>query len=328
MTRERADRAGATSARLLALAGQIGFIVLTIWAFVLIKRELEGLDRNLELRWSWLAWSVSAKLGAVICLGLKFRAQCLLTGVKLDTREWLGLSSIATFHAYLSPAQTGHLFRAIYLRKRHAMSYEAYAAQTIGVNLLEVMLAGVLGGGLCLLLGGGAFGLLPAMIAAIVVPALIAMIAPASRRVGHDWAPPRLRNWLARAHDSIARVSRERHTLGQIALLSVWSIVLRWLGLYYAFRLCSFDVNVTESLLIECVRTVTMVVTITPGNLGLTEGVIAGTAGVLGVSVAAALAAAVVSRLLSMAIHVALGLWYTRSFAMAMNEGVGNGEVR
>jgi len=100
------------------------------------------------------------------------------------------------------------------------------------------------------------------------------------------------------------------------------------LGLYYAFRLCSFDVNVTESLLIECVRTVTMVVTITPGNLGLTEGVIAGTAGVLGVSVAAALAAAVVSRLLSMAIHVALGLWYTRSFAMAMNEGVGNGEVR
>lgn len=313
---------------MLALAGQIGFIALTIWAFVLMKRELEGLDRDLQFRWSWLAWSVAAKLGAVICLGLKFRAQCLLTGVKLNTREWLGLSSIATFHAYLSPAQTGHLFRAIYLRKHHAMSYEAYAAQTIGVNLLEVMLAGVVGGCLCLLLGGGAFGLLPAMITAVAVPALIALVAPASRRVGHDWAPPRLRDWLVRAHDSIARISRERHTLAQIALLSVWSIVLRWLGLYYAFRLCSFDVNVMESLLIECVRTVAMVVTITPGNLGLTEGLIAGTAGVLGMSAAAALAAAVVSRLLSMAIHVALGLWYTRSFAMAMMDGPGSEEVR
>lgn len=304
--------------RWLALIGQAGFLLLTLWAFWLIKRELDALDRNLELRWSWLLWSLFAKLGAVICLGLKFRSQCRLTGVTLEPREWLGLSSIATFHAYLSPAQTGHLLRAIYLRKRHAMSYETYAAQTIGVNLLEVLLAGALGTALCLALGDRAMALMPVMLGAVLVPVCVAFIAPVSRHVGHDWAPLRLRNWLVRAHASLDRITHERYTLGQIALYSGLSVLLRWLGFYCAFFLCGFDADAAQTLLIECVRTAAMVVTITPGNLGLTEGLIAGTAGLLGSSVTAALAAAVVSRLLSMAIHVALGLWYTRVFAREM----------
>jgi len=306
--------------RWLALIGQVGFLLLAIWAFGLMKRELDTLDRDLDLRWSWLMWSLLAKLGAVICLGLKFRSQCRLAGVMLEPHEWLGLSSIATFHAYLSPAQTGHLLRAIYLRKRHAMSYQTYAAQTIGVNLLEVMLAGVFGTALCLALGGRALSLMPAMLGAMLVPVCVAFMAPVSRRAGHGWAPSRLRNWLVRAHASVDRIIDERHTLGRISLYSGLSILLRWLGFYCAFFLCGFDADAAQTLLIECVRTAAMVVTITPGNLGLTEGLIAGTAGLLGGSVTVALAAAVVSRLLSMAIHVALGLWYTRVFAREMTQ--------
>jgi len=305
-------------ARTVAIIGQLAFVGLVLWAIVILRREVDQLGPDLRFEWSWLVWTLAAKFGAVLCLALKFREQCRLTGVELSPREWFGLSAIATFHAYLSPAQTGHAMRAVYLRRRYSLGYEAYAVQTLGVNLLEVMLAGVLGASMCLILGGTALSMLPVMFAAILIPWALVLLAPSTRRVTVNWAPKILRRWLLRAFDSLDRVLSARRTMWRLAGWSVLSILLRWLGLYCSFPLCGFEAGKLETLLIESARTAAMVVTITPGNLGLTEGLIAGIATLLGMSAAAALAAAVVSRLLSMAIHGVLGLWYTRVFALAL----------
>jgi uncharacterized protein (TIRG00374 family) len=98
----------------------------------------------------------------------------------------------------------------------------------------------------------------------------------------------------------------------RLSLLSLASVLARWAGLYRSFRFCGFQVAAAEILLIETVRTAALVVNITPGNIGVTEGLIAACGKALGIDGGVALVSSVVSRLLSMALHAVLGLWFTR----------------
>lgn len=291
----------------LALAG------LVVWSGTLLYRQTAAIDGELHLDVTWLAVTIAVKTATIWISALKFRELSRLVGLKLRTSEWFGLSVIPTFQAYISPAQTGHIFRAIYLRARHDFKYHRYAATTVAVTLLEAAVAALIGLILTVALFRGPVAL--SGFFAITLVCLCAgpfvLLAAARSRFAQG------REWVSELADRVARsltliASTDARVL-RLTALCASSVIARWVGLYGSFRACGFDVNALHILAVESVRTVASMINVTPANIGIAEGVIAGTATLFGVPAAESIPAAVVSRLIAMSLYIALGLWFTKS---------------
>lgn len=299
--------------RLFWLA-QAAFLCLVLWSGYLLYSQANAMQGGLALVLDpgWFVATAAIKSATVAISALKFRESCLIVGLRTRATEWFGLSVIPTFHAYLSPAQTGHVLRAVYLRKRHDFEYPRYIALTLAVTLLEMLAAALVGFILSAILG---FGTMPlrifftaALACLLAVPPLVWLAA--GRAI--SWAPQWLENVRGRITRSAALLITRPAPFARLSLLCGASVIARWLGLYGSFKACGFDVGVMEVLIIESVRTIAGTVNITPANIGIAEGLIAGTGALLGIPPSQAVPAAVISRLIAMGLYVSLGLWFTK----------------
>ncbi len=246
---------------------------------------------------------MSVAILAVNGLYLLFFAKSF--NIHLKWTEWFGLSSVTAMGNYLTPFSGGLLARAAYLKARHDFPYALFLSMLAANYLIVVAAIGFAGVAVMLTLGGTErFSWLLALFFAVLLLsiALVLMLPP--RFGGRDH---RVLNALRSALDGLQVILRDGALLQKLVALTFLNIAAGALFYFAAFHSIGCAVPFRVALLIYLLTACTVLINLTPGNLGVQEAAASMAAGFLGAGAGEGLIAALIIRAVTALAAFALG---------------------
>jgi uncharacterized membrane protein YbhN (UPF0104 family) len=247
--------------------------------------------------------------------GVEFRYAVRLLGADLSDGESHALSYSTSLFNY-APMNAGTVLRARVLKRARSLTYAHYVALMSGLILLSVV------GGACLGLlvlaverppvaGGGL--LLGLVFTGAIVGSLAVLHLPPAWVRGRQAAPWR---WIEAFLDGWLRLRANPRALALLLALAVAKLLLLSGRFWICFGALQLPVDYLGSVLFAVVTNLLVILSITPGALGVRELLIGMLAAVTSLSFAHGVAAASLDRVLSL-VFVAAGavpsLCYLRS---------------
>jgi len=228
-------------------------------------------------------------------------------GTRPGAVETLLLSILTRFGNLLLPLRGGAAARAVYLNRTHGLTYSDFLA-----GMSAMLLATVAVSLLCSLGGLAWIGLATGktfprvtwvLAAGLAAASLTAVLRP---RIGSGDAGG-VRGRIQRLLDGYHLVSRHRPTL--LGLLGIGGLQIVTMAWIYAVLLAAMGKPAGLGILIVIVAlgNICTVVQLTPGNVGVYEGVLAILGSMMGLAVADILAASLAWRALDTALILAAG---------------------
>lgn len=147
--------------------------------------------------------------------------------------------------------------------------------------------------------------------AAAPYPKLFGGGSRCSRPLGAISLPGALGKRLTQLAEGSGVLSENVSLVGVMTGLRVVGTLLFALRLWIAFHALSQDVTYVQCLLFSSATVLTRLLAITPGGLGVREGIVAGVASVLGFDAGVSAVAVGLDRLVATAVIIALGAVYT-----------------
>jgi uncharacterized membrane protein YbhN (UPF0104 family) len=230
-------------------------------------------------------------------------------GVFLTLNEGIGLAAVNTLANQL-PFAGGLIAKGIYLKQRHELAYTRFLTATLALYV-------------CFVAANGTIGIIVLLYWALVdqatVPALLLLgFASMTISVLLLWLPIDIRfvsgKWgqrLAQLMDGWQVLSQNWPMVGRLIGLQVLVTLLFAGRFWIAFHALSQDVTLAQCVLFSAANVLTTLVTITPGGLGVREGIVAGVASLLGFEASVSVVAVGIDRLVATLVIIALGTVYT-----------------
>lgn len=228
-------------------------------------------------------------------------------GAPLAVWEAAMLAVLTRFWNILTPFRGGAFVRAVYLKKAHRLPYVHFMAGLSGMLVTAVFVSILcVWGGLLRLRTVTAGGQTRA-----IVTLSIALLALGLAMVFHPRLAERgsaIRRQLAKLVNGWDRICRNRRCI--LALLAVHLLHVATMAAIYGLLLSDMDHPVRWDLLVVVVGigNISMVLQITPGNIGVYEGALAAVASLMGLGIPAILTAALTWRVLDAMLVLAVGV--------------------
>jgi len=222
---------------------------------------------------------------------LKFSAQKF--SLQLFYWECFGLSVVTAMGNYLTPFSGGMLLRASYMKRRHGFQFAKFVA-ILGANyLIYFWVISLLGVGVTAWAWTAA-SVKVLLIFFLVVWVSISLLAllPVVKFPGSHWlivsANVMFEGWELMKNDS--------GLLIQMVVLALANIILSVVSFWFACRALGFSVSFLAAAIVSLVAVFSVVVKVTPANLGVYEAMVCFAAPLVGLTVGEGLIAAILLR--------------------------------
>ena len=240
----------------------------------------------------------------------QFRAALTVTDTEMGMVEATGLTAVNTMANYYIPARGGAVVRGVYMNTVHDMAASAYVVLTVATVAAGLGVAAIAGLGASIVLSftdaDVGWEVFAAFVGVVVLLGAGLVVTLAGGKI------------FARSE----RISRFVGRLGTVvalwrskpraaALLVFWTVVVlvaQSARLFVAFDSVGAQVDVLEMVLIGSLVSVSFVISLTPGNLGIKEGVTVVAAAIVGVETNVALVASLVDRGAALIVTFIVGL--------------------
>jgi len=213
-------------------------------------------------------------------------------GARVSRVEAFFISLVTTVGNYALPMRGGVGLTALYLKRKHAIGYRDFAKISLARFSTIFLIDSLLGLLAVFVLweSEGVFNrpILIVLVIALVVSGLIHIAA--SVPLGDRWRF--LTRWIGGSTDLLKTKGVTKVVVG-IALLNSAVRVLWILGCFHAI---SISLSFYQALLLSSLIPLSMVVTLTPGNLGITEGLLIYVSRIFGVGPSSAIMCALLMR--------------------------------
>ena len=226
--------------------------------------------------------------------GLVLRELSLFFGVRLNGREWYGLPAATTMGNYLTPASGGLVARAVYLRQRYGMSYPRFLTLLSSGYLINFLVISAVGFFIVIVKYRHDLHVLPLAFFFLAVCAVILFLL--HRPVPLPDGEGRIRQFLRDVVSGWPLMKGKTDLIVKLIVLSLANILLGSSSLWLAFNALGYPVPGMDALLINLLQSFSLLISITPGNLGVQEGVVSLSTGLLGHGLGAGLLAALLIR--------------------------------
>lgn len=286
-------------------------VLIIIIAFFVhyVVEHVSGFKQLVSLDTS-LVWPVSLIAGMILFSlllnGILLHVLLQPFGVKLTPKEWFGLSLVTNFYNLITPFRGGAVVRAVYLKKKYDFPYVHFFA-TLGATYIIVLLVGSTTGMISMLsiwILYDFFNLFIFLIFAAISLSLFLVVTFSPR------LPERKNKWL----NKIVQVINGWHmirdkkkiiwTTGIISFLQIidWSIFT-----IIAFYVFGIKLGFLEAVFLSSVNSFAILISITPGNLGVADAINVFSAALLQIRVPEAVAAVVLKRAIRIVVVSMLG---------------------
>jgi len=215
--------------------------------------------------------------------------------IKLKNLEAFGLSTITNFYNYITPFRGGAGVRAIYLKKKHNFSYVHFFATLSAIYIL-IFLIGSLGGLISMgyiWLNYGIFDYLIFSVFLIFFLFLLLIIffSPKLSKRKNKWI-----NKVIEIINGWQLIKSNKKIIITTLIISSLQLVLMSMNFWIAYRSFGIEIEFFKALFIASINSLSMLLAITPGNLGIGDAINVFSAGLVGIGVAGAIGATVLRR--------------------------------
>jgi uncharacterized membrane protein YbhN (UPF0104 family) len=225
--------------------------------------------------------------------------------IRLSLREWLGIPFVTAMGNFITPFSGGLVFRASYLKYRHDLPFSQFMTLLVFNYLITFWLAGVVG-----LVSLLFFVEILHYYWQVLFLFIIFSIVPPLLMLFPDFRLPwrnRFVNSINTSLEGWALVKNDRLMLFKLILLTLVNIVLDSCSFWLAFRALGFPISFSESMLISLLMVFSLLINITPGNIGVQEAIISLSSTILGASLQQGLVAALIVRVSTIILTFSLG---------------------
>ena len=234
---------------------------------------------------------IAVTLVSLLANSFRMRIAAALFDAKLGFAEAFKVASANTFYNIITPLKGGVTVKGMYLNQVHGMTWPNFGGSLIVTQLL----ASALSMALALVILGAFDVFPPAVIAAIAVLAgLLVVITWRSR----NWIGARLARYrhLDGAADRFATIARHRGALILFAVAHLVFLFCITTRLYLVFAIFVPEIQFWQVLLIQAVITGALFISLTPGNIGVQEGLVAAAGAFFAIEPASAVLASLAER--------------------------------
>lgn len=207
---------------------------------------------------------------AMIANSLRMQTTCALFDTRPTLAESFRIAATNSFYNIITPVKSGVAVKGMYLNAVHGMPWTSYFA-SLGVTQVVASIISMLIALLILVAFDAAeIRIIFALAATIVVGILL--VVSFRERLQSMIAGTRVLSQLPSALASV----RSRHGLLTLFIAThILYLLLITTRLFLVFTIFVPSVEFWQILLIQAVLTATMFVSITPGNIGIQEGLVA-----------------------------------------------------
>jgi uncharacterized protein (TIRG00374 family) len=253
---------------------------------------------------------------AVLSNGCQFKYLSRLFHIKLTFTEWFGLTVANAMFNYFTPARGGMIARALYMKKRYNLALSEYASLMAGIYWFSFSISSLS----AVVVGLGCYFFLDELYKVIIIFSLgilflcivIGFILFRANLSNLPISNERIQNILSLISQGLHRFKNNTRFLVPICFFCLSFLLLSAARLYWAFLSVGINVHWLKVLLVQAFVGPLLVLSITPGNLGVKEGIIGMFARMLGISIEQAILGALVDRIIMIVIIFFFGIIYSR----------------
>ncbi|MBW2630455.1 MAG: flippase-like domain-containing protein [Deltaproteobacteria bacterium] len=231
--------------------------------------------------------------------GLILREVASKFNIVLTIKEWFGLPFVTAMGNYITPFSGGMIARASYLKYRHNFSYAQFVS-VLGASFLIFFWIAGMTGIITLILSlerSAIYWQLIFFFGAVVLSISMVAILPSVKLPGNN----RLSTLINNSLEGWDFIKSDLFLLTKLALYTLANIFINGISFWLAFvALYGTSLSVGKAFLISLFSTFSILVRITPGNLGVFESIVSLSSGILGVGVSPGLMVSLLIRAASM----------------------------
>jgi uncharacterized membrane protein YbhN (UPF0104 family) len=231
-------------------------------------------------------------------------------GIRLRVREWFGLSMVGAMANMVAPFSAGSGLRAVYMKRRYDLPYTHFASCVVAPLLIATLVNSTLGLAALAILGLGGATVSIALAAAVGA----AFVSSLGMVLWPFRALPSGGRWVQRLASALRgwhMVVGHRRALLQLAAWMAAATFLLTAVYYLTLDAISVKVPWTVCLVMASCGSIVRLANITPGGLGVYEGVLTLTSSSFAMPASAGMMAALIHRLLSSVIILVTGVVYS-----------------
>ena len=226
-----------------------------------------------------------------LCFGLQLKILMNHYNLDIGFLKCYSLSRTSSFINLLLPFGGGTSFKAIYLKKLLKLRYSSFIASTAIANLIKIMIFSLIAVFLVMPLGG----VLSAMSIIIFSASLLFFL------LGHKLKKLDITSsgYVIKVIDEWQKIKEDRSTITKLICLSLFSFVATSLNTYLSFWAFSVDISLRAGGTIAAFTTITGLLNLVPGNLGIREAMFIIISRTYGIEINESIHAAALGRILS-----------------------------
>ncbi len=286
----------------------VALVVLAAWYGV---RHPEIFSALRSMTFAHVLLSLLFLFGARWALALQLRTLSGCLGVRLGVWESFGLVMINTMYSYLAPGRAGLGAQGLYLKKKHALSFAHFGSLVAASNLLQAFATASMT--LVVAIVGRQMGVPVPTSVLVALLTMLGLIMAAGVGLGvfmglaHRVPTKTLRSLCVRMSEGIRMLwGRKRVLLIVLALGIVRLAGLSGL-LWMACSSVGLSVGIVPATTMTAFAILGLILPLTPGSLGVSEGIISGIGELWGFPLETLLLAALVRRAIAVLFTFALG---------------------
>lgn len=256
--------------------------------------------------------------------GAQLRWFCRAFGARLRFGEWFGLTVCNTMYDYFIPGRAATGARAYYLKKRLGLAYGHFGAIFVVSNVLNLAVASIVAAA-CLLLSslstGDADGRRTVALALLAMPVAGALFLALLPRMARRLPLGRLREKIEGFSGGTESLLRRADVLLAGAATQLLKTLAAAAGFFICCRALGAQIGFGQAVLIQSVGAFAILLPLTPGGLGIKEGVVWYLSSLIGLPGDMAAMAALVQRAASVAVVFGFGLYYSHALVRELGNG-------
>lgn len=282
--------------------------VLIIFAFHIIKEA----DRYRVLL-DFTVGEIISLFGLALCFpvlnGLSNLFLYRILGVNINLSESVGLAAVNTLANQL-PLSGGIVAKAIYLKKRYQLQYSYFFSVTLSLYIIFLSTSGLIG---LIVINSWWFFNSFERFPFLVIGFMLMTLSIVTLWLPTGWInrSGKFGQWLNQLADGWSVIGKHPRVLFILVGIQVMMIMIFAGRLWIAFNLLSQNITYLQCIFFSSASILTQIVSITPGGLGIREGIIAGLAAILGFDMGVSIVAVGIDRLIATTLVVVLGTIYT-----------------
>lgn len=230
--------------------------------------------------------------------------------IKLSMKESVELSILIQFYNTITPFKGGFVAKAAYLKNKYRFSYTDLISSVTGfyiINFLITSLCGLVT--LIILLYRDNMFSIPIFFIFLITFMILTLVIIFARQF------PKTKNKLLNRFIRVANGWNTIKNNRRIILLSLSitfaQLAVMAIGIWVGYSIFGINIGFVKALFLESIITIGSLIAITPGALGISETIQVFSASILGITSTQSLTVALLIRLVSSVIILAIGPIYS-----------------